>query len=77
MAALTHDIVAFRANHGILHSVRPLHRLISRAAATVGLWRLRLQERRALGSMCERELQDLRLSRWDAEREMMKPFWRG
>lgn len=77
MAALAHDIVAFRATHGTQQRVRPLRRLIRRVADTVGLWRSRVQERRALSFIEERELRDLRLSRWDVERELAKPFWRA
>jgi uncharacterized protein YjiS (DUF1127 family) len=41
------------------------------------LWRSRIRERRAFPELNERELSDLRLSRWDVERELAKPFWRG
>lgn len=44
---------------------------------TLRLWRSRIRERRAFPVLNERELRDLRLSRWDVERELAKPFWRG
>lgn len=44
---------------------------------TIGLWRSRIRERHAIGSFDYRDLRDLGLSRWDAERELSKPFWRG
>ena len=44
---------------------------------TLRLWRARIRERHAFPVPDERELRDLRLSRWDFERELAKPFWRG
>jgi uncharacterized protein YjiS (DUF1127 family) len=41
------------------------------------LWRSRINERRAAGSFDYRDLRDLGVSRWDVERELSKPFWRG
>jgi uncharacterized protein YjiS (DUF1127 family) len=38
-------------------------------------WRRVWQEREALGRMDERDLQDLRLSRWDVEREIARHLW--
>ena len=42
-----------------------------------GEWRRRLRERRELADMCERSLQDIGLSRYDALHEASKPFWRA
>lgn len=39
-------------------------------------WRARLRDRRELAALDERDLRDARLSRWDVERELAKPFWR-
>lgn len=44
---------------------------------TIRLWRSRSRERRSFEFLNDRELQDLRLSRWEVEREIAKPFWRG
>lgn len=44
---------------------------------TVRLWRSRIRERQAFPVLDERDLRDLRLSRWEVERELAKPFWRG
>lgn len=44
---------------------------------TLRLWRKRIRERHAFAVLDERDLRDMRLSRWDVERELAKPFWRG
>lgn len=44
---------------------------------TLRLWHARRSARHAFPVLTERELRDLRLSRWDVERELAKPFWRG
>ena len=44
---------------------------------TVGLWRERMRERHAYAKVDEFTLRDLALSRWEVERELAKPFWRG
>jgi uncharacterized protein YjiS (DUF1127 family) len=44
---------------------------------TLRLWAARFQERRVFPLLEERDLRDLRLSRWDVDRELAKPFWRG
>jgi uncharacterized protein YjiS (DUF1127 family) len=46
-------------------------------AETLRLWRSRFRERRAFPVLEERDLRDLRLSRWEVDRELAKPFWRG
>ena len=38
-------------------------------------WRRVWQERDALSRMDDRDLQDLRLSRWDVEREIARHLW--
>jgi uncharacterized protein YjiS (DUF1127 family) len=40
-------------------------------------WRRRARERRALSTRDERDLNDLGISRCDAQREAQKPFWRA
>jgi uncharacterized protein YjiS (DUF1127 family) len=42
---------------------------------TVGLWRARIRDRQAFATLGHRDLRDLRLSQWEVEREMAKPFW--
>jgi len=40
-------------------------------------WRRRRRDRDALASMSERDLHDLGISRYDAWREIRKPWWRA
>ncbi len=40
-------------------------------------WRERQAELRELALMDERALRDARLTRWEVEQEMARPFWRG
>jgi uncharacterized protein YjiS (DUF1127 family) len=54
-----------------------LSAVVQSAARTLHLWRRRHRERHAFPVLDERALRDLRLSRWDVERELAKPFWRG
>jgi uncharacterized protein YjiS (DUF1127 family) len=44
---------------------------------TLRIWRSRVRQRQRFPVIGERELRDLRMSRWDLERELAKPFWRG
>jgi uncharacterized protein YjiS (DUF1127 family) len=46
-------------------------------AGKVDVWRARLRERHAFSLIDERDLRDLGLSRYDVQRELAKPFWRG
>jgi uncharacterized protein YjiS (DUF1127 family) len=57
--------------------VRNLRRLPhwSRIAALVAEWRRRVQFRRELEQLGERDLADMGLTRLDAVNEMQKPFW--
>jgi uncharacterized protein YjiS (DUF1127 family) len=43
---------------------------------TLRLWRARIRERHAFPVIGDRELSDLRVSRWELEHELSKPFWR-
>jgi uncharacterized protein YjiS (DUF1127 family) len=43
---------------------------------TIHTWQERAADRRALSWMDERDLRDARLSRWQIERELARPFWR-
>lgn len=51
--------------------------LVASFSRLTQLWRTRIREREALASFDDRDLKDLRLSRWDAQREAAKPFWQG
>jgi uncharacterized protein YjiS (DUF1127 family) len=44
---------------------------------TLRLWRSRMRERQAFPDLEDRDLSDLRVTRWELERELRKPFWRG
>jgi uncharacterized protein YjiS (DUF1127 family) len=60
--------------------VSPDHRSINVAGwlkRTLQLWRSRIKERHSFDFVDDRELRDLGLSKWDVEREIAKPFWRG
>ena len=50
--------------------------LLEAAAHRVGVWQRRARGRAQLSRMGERERSDLGLSRFDARREIDKPFWR-
>ncbi|GAN77717.1 DUF1127 domain-containing protein [Acidisphaera rubrifaciens] len=45
-------------------------------ADLIAAWRTRLRDRRELATLDDRDLRDARLTRWDVERELAKPFWR-
>ena len=51
--------------------------LASSIARTLRIWSARVRDRRAFPVLDDRDLRDMRLSRWDVERELAKPFWRG
>jgi uncharacterized protein YjiS (DUF1127 family) len=40
-------------------------------------WRRRFHDRCALANLCDRSLRDIGLTRYDADREARKPFWRA
>ena len=40
-------------------------------------WRRRARSRRELAALCDRCLRDMRVTRYDADREVRKPFWRA
>ena len=50
---------------------------VDRIAAIFGVWRSRIRDRQAFSSLDYRDLRDLGLSRWEVDREVTKPFWRG
>jgi uncharacterized protein YjiS (DUF1127 family) len=51
--------------------------IASRIARTVGIWRNRVNDRRAFANLDYRDLRDLGVSQWEIERELAKPFWKG
>ena len=51
-------------------------RLARDGFATLGLWRERAQQRRALAELDDRLLRDIGLTRMEVKFESRKPFWR-
>jgi len=76
MHIITPDVVAFHRVYPRLSSYGPTE-LTNRVRRVVGTWRRRIRERQAFARLDYRELRDIGLSRWDVERELVKPFWRG
>lgn len=76
MSTTTHQTMADRrtlhhppaANHG---------GIAASIARTIGVWRTRITDRQTFAALDRRDLHDLSLSRWEVERELAKPFWRG
>jgi len=65
------------------HKVKPacdhtgaLYRVLARIGSEIGEWSRRLRDRRALAMMSDRSLRDIGLTRYDADWEARKPFWR-
>jgi uncharacterized protein YjiS (DUF1127 family) len=54
-----------------------LHHVLARMGSEVGEWRRRLRDRRALAAMSDRSLRDIGITRYDADWEARKPFWRA
>jgi len=54
-----------------------LRHVLARMASKVGEWHRRLYDRRALAAMSDRSLRDIGLTRYDADWEARKPFWRA
>jgi len=50
--------------------------LVAGVAAMLAEWRRRARARAELGRMSDRELRDLGVTRAEAEREALRPFWR-
>ena len=53
-----------------------LQHLLARISSVLGEWRRRLRDRCALAAMSDRSLRDIGLTRYDADFEARKPFWR-
>lgn len=59
-------------------SPRPsVRRLFDEWRTAIVEWRRRARSRRELAMLCDRCLRDMRLTRYDADREVRKPFWRA
>jgi uncharacterized protein YjiS (DUF1127 family) len=54
-----------------------LHHVLARMGSEVREWRRRSRDRRALASISDRSLRDIGLTRYDADWEARKPFWRA
>ena len=54
-----------------------LHHVLARMASELREWLRRLRDRRALAAMSDRSLRDIGLTRYDADWEASKPFWRA
>jgi uncharacterized protein YjiS (DUF1127 family) len=54
-----------------------LRHVLARAASEMREWRRRSRDRRALAAMSDRSLRDIGLTRYDADWEASKPFWRA
>ncbi|HUC51743.1 MAG TPA: DUF1127 domain-containing protein [Xanthobacteraceae bacterium] len=61
------------ALHWTEHAVRPQTR--GGILAVIGEWLHRVESRRELAGLCDRALRDIGLTRVDAMREAVKPFW--
>ncbi len=54
-----------------------VHHVLARIGSEIGEWRRRLRDRRTLAAMSDRSLRDIGLTRYDADWEVRKPFWRA
>jgi uncharacterized protein YjiS (DUF1127 family) len=76
MTAATHDMLT--GSHECLRA--PAARqggIAARIGRTLDLWRARIRDREAFAALNDRDLHELHLSRWEVQRELAKPFWRG
>lgn len=74
------DHMAFDSSCRHAHDAREARhknrRSVAGVAATLQLWREKSRQRRALRDLDEHQLADVGITRWDAEREARKWFWR-
>jgi uncharacterized protein YjiS (DUF1127 family) len=54
-----------------------LSRLFADLRGLIAEWRRRARSRRELAALCDRCLRDMRITRYDADLEVRKPFWRA
>jgi uncharacterized protein YjiS (DUF1127 family) len=55
----------------------PRGRFIAEAIALINEWRRRARGRRELAALSDRCLRDIGVTRYEAAREINKPFWRA
>ncbi len=72
---MTQLVLAHRAEPFSRH-VRTTSVVLRVVMARVGAWRLRQRQRALLASLSDTELQDIGVSRAQANFEAEKPFWR-
>lgn len=70
---MTHAQTLYHAPCGPRTSRR---RLFAEWRAVIEEWRRRARSRHELAVLCDRCLRDIGVTRYDAYREMSKPFWR-
>lgn len=66
---------ADRSERGLVD--RALAAMVTRAVDRILLWIDRWRQRRHLGALSDHMLKDMGLSRFDADQEASKRFWRG
>jgi uncharacterized protein YjiS (DUF1127 family) len=71
-----HDCDQHEEKHDCDRTGALLH-VLARAASEIREWRRRSRDRRALAAMSDRSLRDIGLTRYDADWEASKPFWRA
>ena len=54
-----------------------MHHALARIGSEVAEWRRRSRDQRELAAMSDRSLRDIGLTRYDADWEARKPFWRA
>jgi uncharacterized protein YjiS (DUF1127 family) len=63
----------------VCHAAAQAHssprRLFAELRSLTAEWRRRARSRRELAALCDRCLRDMRMTRYDVEKEVRKPFW--
>jgi len=55
----------------------PLRRWFADLRSLFAEWQRRARSRRELAALCDRALRDMRMTRYDVNKEVRKPFWRA
>jgi uncharacterized protein YjiS (DUF1127 family) len=55
----------------------PSRHLLADLRVLLAEWRRRARSRHELAALCDRCLRDIGVTRYDADREMRKPFWQA
>lgn len=71
-----HRINPSRIANAVRHTLAAMNSAITRVIATAENWAARRRQRRQLLALGDSGLKDIGLSRADASREAIKPFWR-